>query len=269
MRTMEYFNDDVWSVISKLCRPIDQLSLSMTSKTQRKLRPDLKIIIKNELIKRLSDGIDIDHFENILIEHNSFISGSFILQVLYDEDWNTDIDIIIPYKLKNNIDLNLYDNLIKVARSNQTNEMQKYLFSKGYTNIILPSNDQVSSPSDRLPIKKLRCGLIPSLSIKFQHSNKQPINIIYIHDQSVKKYMDFYFDCSVCKNIYNFNKLEFFDLNGIITNTTKYDKDFNLYTKNTNLPNSLSLKSHYTGEILKIATEKITTTYKNYVCIIL
>src|SRR5437868_9219660 len=68
----------------------------------------LKFNIKSNLIYEINFrlnkifGDKTDDFKQLLKDTNSVISGSFIIQCLLNEYWNTDIDIYIP-TIGNNI----------------------------------------------------------------------------------------------------------------------------------------------------------------------
>ena len=265
---MDSINGDVLSAIIKSCRPIDKLSLSMTCKNYQSLKPDLKLIIKEELINRLSDKIDISVSEKMLKICGGVVSGSFILQVLYDEDWNSDIDIIIPYGGEY-CDTNSCKSIFKIQEADffeqQQGRFAKYLFDCGYRQMIQSIDDQLLKLKNKqIGVSNLRYGLIPAVSVKYKYFGKQPINIIYTHNLSNGKYIDFYFDFSVCKNIYNFNRLSLYDLDGIMTKTTQHNGDFNRYRKNINLDRYPGFEVMDPEIVLKEQTAFRIKKYQNY-----
>lgn len=187
---MDICGDVLLLVVSKL-RPIDKHCLSQVSKQYLCFKPNLLQIIKERLQKCLTNNINYDVLINLIKDTKSVISGSFILQCLYDEDYETDIDIIVP---KDGFYINgYYSPLSKICR---------YFYNKGYHNITQPNYDQLLILEEDYRPHVLRYGLVPAISFKYRNGGHTPINIIYTEWTNTFQYIDFYFDFSVCKNIY-------------------------------------------------------------------
>ena len=241
--------EDTVNVIVSFLRPIDKYCLSQTCRIYNKYKPNFVQIIKERLQKCLTDNTDINKLINLIKECKSVISGSFILQCLYDENYDTDIDIIVP-----NDEIKGYNSSI--------NKICRFFFNKGYHNIGQPNDDQllIRGKDDRP--NTLQYGLVPAVSFKYRNGGHVPINIIYTEWTNTFAYIDFYFDFSVCKNIYDFHTLKICDIEGIITKTTKHNLDFTRYRQHIDNANPI-LVAIDPKECFEKVTEKRIINYKN------
>ena len=92
---------------------------STKTKLTALLYPRCILEIKNRLKKVL--GESYDEFVSVLSKTGAVISGSFILQCLLGEDWNTDIDIFVPM---------IGNKIGKTDSNNPTTEVDDLLFQK-------------------------------------------------------------------------------------------------------------------------------------------
>lgn len=106
---------DVMNIIISMLRPIDLLSLSYVGKNYQPYKPDFHQLICDRLKK--FTNVHPEDFLKAIEQSNGFITGSFILQVLYDEEWYTDIDIFIPDNRSDQILLgDKFEQLLKYNR---------------------------------------------------------------------------------------------------------------------------------------------------------
>ena len=92
---------------------------STKTKLQELLHPRCILEIKKRLKKVL--GESYDEFVSVLARTGAVISGSFIVQCLLNEDWNTDIDIFVPM---------IGNKIGKTDSNNPTTEVDDLLFQK-------------------------------------------------------------------------------------------------------------------------------------------
>ena len=88
-------------------------------KLESLIYPRCILEIKNRLKKVL--GESYDEFVSVSTKTGSVISGSFIVQCLLGEDWNTDIDIFVPM---------IGNKIGKTDSDNPTTEVDDLLFQK-------------------------------------------------------------------------------------------------------------------------------------------
>jgi hypothetical protein len=242
--------DDVLYTIVSFLRPIDKFCLSNTCKLYNKLKPDFVQVIMEQLEKCLS--VNVEELGQFLKNKKGVISGSFILQCLYDENYETDIDIFIPSDNTNSNDYN-----------NSLFETCRFFFNRGYRNTEQSADDQLLK-CDGMDdaVNCLRYGLVPAVSYKYKKEGFNHVNIIYTEWNNIFEYIDFYFDFSVCKNIFDFDTLKICDVEGIITKTTKHNTDFNRYRKHISNNNPI-LKERDPKDVFKDVTQKRITNYQN------
>lgn len=92
---------------------------STKTKLGKLLYPRCILEIKNRLKKML--GESYDEFVSVLSRTGAVISGSFIVQCLLGEEWNTDIDIFVPM---------IGNKIGKTDHDNPTTEVDDLLFQK-------------------------------------------------------------------------------------------------------------------------------------------
>src|SRR5579872_74673 len=79
---------DIINSICKYLHPIDKMSLSQVCKSYRYINPNFQTLLQEYLQKHLpTDALSI----------NNCFFGSILLQILYDEDWESSIDIYEDY----------------------------------------------------------------------------------------------------------------------------------------------------------------------------
>lgn len=92
-------SDDLWDNIAKYLCYVDLISFSVfavpeSKKYIQKSRYDINEIVLNKLAEKFGNLTYAKLFVNGLVKYNNYISGSFILQCLYDCDWkDSDIDV--------------------------------------------------------------------------------------------------------------------------------------------------------------------------------
>jgi len=114
---------------------------------------DEKLLVMNRLKQKFKNtNIDVEKFIECLIQDKAVISGSFILQCVYDVEWiPSDIDIYYAYT-EDNIKMCLdYDKNIECYPSCKT--VQKYLIDKGWSSFGDPTTLEYAE--DCLISKKL------------------------------------------------------------------------------------------------------------------
>jgi len=161
---------DILSEVLNNLAPVDIYKLSLTSKYYYKHIEVNKYIIK-EIDIRLQNifGDKVNHFKELLISLNAIISGSFIIQCILGEIWiRSDVDIFIP----KTVDLKLDEFLLNIGC------IQKY---------------------DNYNVKYL----LFCEAVNYKMKSGQHIQLIKLHENNVKQYMNKTFDFDICKNIYN------------------------------------------------------------------
>ena len=104
---------DIWNLVK-----VTEYESTKT-KLQSLLYQRCILEIKNRLKKVL--GESYDEFVSVLSKTGAVISGSFIVQCLLNEDWNTDIDIFVPM---------IGNKIGKTDSNNPTTEVDDLLFQK-------------------------------------------------------------------------------------------------------------------------------------------
>lgn len=188
--TKNYFYLTVWNYL----RPIDKLALSLVCKDLRKIYfIDVDLLVMIGLEKRMKDP---DLILSKLKPERCIISGSFLLQILYDEDWMSDINIFmitddIRYEDNPEEDVNLESRLLTGGYQHENSnydawkEFGPFLFSSKMCSML---NDYIISP------------------------------IYYTRAEFTKlvDVIDHYFDFDVCKIIYDGDRLRIRNLAAII-----------------------------------------------------
>lgn len=231
---MEDIVDDCLNIILNYLRPIDKLVLSSVNKRYNNYKINFLELMTNFLEKCLPMSLTPKQFLLLMRESGGHISGSIILQLLYDEKWdNTDLDIIIPTKFPFSEDgVFSYDGRIEVPFDDKSFNLGKCCLLNGFVKEQQDCSDQLLCLNEyQNRIRKHRTksyGLIPAIMYKFVYNNF-PINFIYIENIQTYEYINFYFDYSVCKNMYDGIKLKMCDLGGIIKRVTQNNIDYSRY----------------------------------------
>lgn len=217
---------------------VDKIALSQTCKGFLKIRPnfeDFKHDLYSYLKNSLGDELYVSDFLENMKVSGGYISGSAILQTLYNEKWESDIDVVIP--IPSNIIF--WDETYSIQEFDQffrstSSTLSKCLLRQNYDIVSHDDHtDQVVPSCLPGPLMK-KYGFLPAASVKFiKKANGKyytPINIIYV-ENSVLDYINYYFDFSICKNAYNGDHLFIHDLNGILERTIQNNTDYDRYTQ--------------------------------------
>ena len=145
--------------------------------------------IKYRLKKILEDKYE--EFIDLLYRTGAVISGSFILQCLLNEDWGSDIDILIS---------------TKEITVEFVNFMEKY----NYTSIYYGQNCK----RDMMGISGVRC--VEFLETKIQFL------LVNIGKHEIKDFILGNFDFDIVKNLFQENKLYIHDYEQIFSKRTEY-----------------------------------------------
>lgn len=236
---MDNLDGDSLSVINNFLRPIDIISLSFVNKLyNEKYKVNFLKLLTEYLKDRLPNTITPETFLSLMRESGGHISGSVILQILYNEEWeNSDLDIIIPttFPFSDNGDFN-YNGREPRSFDEPSFILGKHCLSNGFTKEKQDCSDQLlylNWRNQETSYYKKSYGLIPAIMYKFSY-NKFDINFIYIENMQTYEYIDFYFDFSVCKNMYDGIKLTIWDIEGIISRKTKNNIDYSRYRQIVN-----------------------------------
>jgi hypothetical protein len=154
--------------------------------------------------------------KDILIKEEALLSGSFILQVIYDEEYeNSDIDIYIPCKNKN------YPPHPCACIDEPFTELEDFLYNLPHNNEI-PEHRTWNYGGDNHYISS-------NINIKYVRNykyNKVMLQIIHVdvenkeilHENIINT-----FDYDICKNTYDFtNKIQFYKLEDVLNKKTKF-----------------------------------------------
>jgi hypothetical protein len=253
---MDSIPSDIIGVIVNNLRPIDNIMLAMCAPRYTQFYPNVCELIK-KFIKNKTN-MDVVEFFSLLKRTGGSLSGSCILQVLYDEDWSnnadSDIDIIIRVPkdtlVSNDLTLSTFDKYTSFIESSSCLFMKYYyddssdisqqdplldspLWRAGYVQYIDCKEPQLI---EHRQTRYNRYGFLPAAPTKFHHKlNPEtfiPINIIYVQDH-IPFYVDYYFDFSVCKVLFDGHKLMIKDPIGILKRTTTNNINYNRYNRRT------------------------------------
>lgn len=92
---MEEFPPEIFSEITNHLSYVDTISLSWVSKAcnEKTKKKDINLLIDNFISRPQYLGDDAGLFLKKLRESGEYISGSFLLKILYDADWECDLDV--------------------------------------------------------------------------------------------------------------------------------------------------------------------------------
>lgn len=236
------FGSNLVSELAKYLRPVDTLALNFVSR-----RFYTKInwydLIKNALIGRCYNP---DNLIRMVKETGAVISGSFLLQVLYDVTWDdSDIDIFVMSESETH-------DLYGVINRDSFPELQlpRNLFLHEYEK---ESQGDTSDEGilkhvdfDRLPpnqrktaIRQMvqRYSILPFTSYKYKHPKYDLIiNWITINPKDknhkfkyIHQYIDYFFDLSICKITFDGDILRLSDIDSIFRHRTKFNDNYVRY----------------------------------------
>lgn len=249
-------------------RPIEQLALKYVCKSTSTIFIDWPKLVKKFLDKRVYSP---DDFINLIQKSNSIISGSAILQILYDEKWkDSDIDVYT-----------LTEGDMPPSRNNPKNEYPDLLFPDSLCGQGYSAMSQADDISDQIvhvkgyPAKLFikKYGVLPFHSMKYKHENHDlVINWLRITKyweiklKSLHSYIDYYFDLSCCKVSFDGKNLRVKDLERLFKRKSTVDLNFAKYRKYIGLiykesffekvPNPESVSKQRITERIKKYTER-------------
>lgn len=148
---------------------------------------------------------------NIINKNGAFISGSFIIQCVLDEYWESDIDIFCPHR----------DNEIVKSYTDDYNfnDLENYLYNNNYgwytqTYQYMRKYNGNYDP-DIIHVRD------------YDKENKKDIQIIALNiDKNIKSYQKFIenrFDFNICKNMYVGGQLYIYNLDDILNKVTNFE----------------------------------------------
>ena len=219
---------DAWDIIAENLCYIDLLALTAAIPFIRphihKDRYDVNKIIRYRLSEIFGNLIDVDEFITELVECNSYISGSFILQCLYNVEWEgSDIDV---YSLSTD---GSYSGKLKEwlyylgsREFNLEEDDNRYKELHLTSRTFVATNDaKETSETDSIPIKPIK---ITKIVLNHIIVNTNPIEIstpdnihkLYnepyllgkrLHNSTIFKFVDTTFDLEICKVVYDGSRL--------------------------------------------------------------
>jgi hypothetical protein len=164
-------------------------------------------IIK-QIDKKLKQSLhDVYSFKQLLQQTQAYISGSFIIQCILNENYDSDIDIYVP--LKYDTDMSLYQNYFNDAycisdtrQYNPEDPPQPHNIVRVMTFSYKPMQDELLEGQ---PIK-----------------NHKPIQIIYVNQDDLSNYFEDTFDFDILKNVYHQHYVKIKNLNDIINKKCQF-----------------------------------------------
>ena len=203
-RNIEFFSDDI-----------------LTYRIRNIITNKLKFIFKNKYYDLLS----------ILNNKNAFISGSFPLQCILNEDWSSDIDIFYIDNNDNDLLLKEFENILtdeELDLSNQVDEL-KYMYLNNLPIMDIKSYHKIHISE----YKKIEV----SIDIQFIKIDpnyfKDNINNDNF-DKLITHYLDNEFDFNVCTNYFYIKNnnycISLNNLNNIFNKEITLKRNINLYT---------------------------------------
>ncbi len=196
-------NTNVYSIISQYLCFFDRIKLKLTNKYAFNC---VKLNFKDDFCKKMSNIVDnpFEFCEQMKI-NNTYVSGSFILDVIYNTDCAGDIDIYEGddkcteyYDCDFRLDNIKYSNRLKFLQYMYTLDLDN--FSNGTKSDFTSYNG---------PIYLIR-------NYKTKKSNTQ-IQHIVVRSKNVDKFIENSFDLDICKNYFDGEKLKIGYLDKILT----------------------------------------------------
>lgn len=186
------FGDIFWyEIINYLdVKEINNLKMVHPNFNKNLTRSYLEKLIILKIKKRLK-FIFKDHYQEFMINFNdkAIISGSFIIQCILNENWNSDIDIFIPI---NGVKQQMteHGNLLTDIEIflNKYYKFSDYYAANRYSTDIGPQINWIRNYSITDEFK------IQTIQLNMEYDNKK------IYD-----YLDESFDFDICKNLYSFS----------------------------------------------------------------
>lgn len=218
--------DNIKDILSYLDRK-DLYYLSLTSTFYNKLIQFDKIItktIKSRLVNIFGEHYDV--FVKMMIDNGAFISGSFIIQCILNEDWSllnekTDIDIYVPFEGDKRIE-HTFDNGHKVFY----NQIEDYIY-----NVMGYDYWEEDEPHKMYTRFKYDRELPTMTKIRTYTQNGINLQIISLDTDKYYDYNKFVnlFDFDICKNIYYpTQKLYINNIVNVLNKRTTFNATWNL-----------------------------------------
>lgn len=212
-----YFTDLLNLLAEYLCY-VDIQALSLACPTIRKYLNKNHCDVQKIVLKRLCKKLRIKYaneFNDNLTKYKHFISGSFILQCLYDVIWDpSDIDVYT-------IDVNTFEDNVK----KWDEDSESFLM---YGKRKFKYNLKYRGPIDRI-MKYLEIGMHVR-QYAFPNSEQKVLDYITVSKlpdiilkrpfSSILDFLDQRCDMTICKVVYNGTKIFIKHFNDIITKTT-------------------------------------------------
>jgi hypothetical protein len=235
---MDIIHDTLDNVARHLCY-IDLLSLSIASpsirKYVRKDRYDINKIIQSRLSGKFGNLINAKSFIEELIKYNNYISGSFILQCLYNCEWkNSDIDVYCMSK--ESFITNSYGIIIAHIEEDVKTPLNFlwFLFKHKFECIENAHTYeemhlmQRMYNLDNIMINYIMVNPTPI----YESINTRPYSLRKtIHHDTIFKFVDFSFDLEVCKVIYDGSRLYIKNIESLFKRECKINLDLDKYIR--------------------------------------
>lgn len=199
--------------------------------------------IKKRIIKNIEDrlakifGFSWQPFQEQLKKSQAIISGSFIIQCILDEDWNTDLDIYVPSTLTRETLRQMHNGAKKIE--GKISHIETWLFNHNFINTRYQGSDRynegISSdircvrnygfcdPDQLEEYKNASPYDKYANNSRFVDPNKPQIQIIQVNQapEDIPGFIQDHFDLDICKNIYGIREsqshLHITSLNQIIS----------------------------------------------------
>lgn len=250
---LEVFRGDIFSNIEVHFDIIDLYNYKLTCKYFNNNSSSCKNVIRtmtnNKLKYIFAD--ETSNFINLLEKMGGIISGSFVLQTIFNEHYDdSDIDIYIPLKnnsrnlTKNGITCTKMENFIYGICSGYCgSEFKDYpdprdncpsliRFVRDYT--ITSHNGSIVKYEETLKItnrKNIYQNIHSLVELNYMTHNKIQIILVDCDKSEMINFINKESDFSICKNaIYYKDTIPHYyhnDINGIITKTTKFSYSYN------------------------------------------
>lgn len=206
---------DIRYLLSEILENKDLWLLCKTFPNNEKLNKRLIELINKKCITEMMNrmrkllGKELEEFINLLNEVGATISGSFIIQCLLNEDWNTDIDIFVP--MKGNI-------ISKTPSDNPTSLVDSFLNERFTFKDYIPANRYNNFIDNK--IKWVRS----FGSISEMNTNKIDFQVILvdIEKDEMKDFILQNFDFDIIKNTYLRNEIKIYNYEDIFSKTTNF-----------------------------------------------
>lgn len=259
---------DTLDNVSSFISYIDLISFTIAFPDIRNYVFKSKYNMKKIIDDRLKEifGEKVDEVIANLIKFNNIISGSFILQCLYNVSWDgSDIDI---YCL-NNKSSYYYHEIEPVNFKDPEDKYQpKDLSSLGFLKYMSISGLKCTKFNECITRYSYMSILA---SRKYQFNTELEINHIIISNKKKSKahkiYENFYsfieymFDLDICKNYYDGKHVYIYDIHGLLYRRAQLSLNINKYVENYDA--KIGYKS--LSEISQMSKDHLMERYQKYI----